>query len=30
MGAKGYALLQDNRGATERTLQAIERILEAK
>ena len=30
MGAKGYALLQDNRGATERTLQAIERILEAE
>jgi 3-deoxy-D-manno-octulosonic-acid transferase len=29
MGAKGYALLQDNRGATERTLQAIERIMEA-
>ena len=28
MGAKGYALLQDNRGATERTLQAIERIME--
>ncbi|MCD4688561.1 MAG: 3-deoxy-D-manno-octulosonic acid transferase [Desulfuromonadaceae bacterium] len=29
MGAKGYALLQDNRGATKRTLQAIERIMEA-
>ncbi len=29
MGAKGYALLQDNRGATERTLQAIEQIMEA-
>lgn len=28
MGAKGYALLQDNRGATARTLQAIEGILE--
>jgi 3-deoxy-D-manno-octulosonic-acid transferase len=27
MGAKGYALLQDNRGATERNLEAIERIL---
>lgn len=30
MGAKGYALLQDNRGATERTLHAIERIMEAE
>lgn len=29
MGAKGHALLQDNRGATDRTLQAIERIVEA-
>ncbi len=29
MGAQGYALLQDNRGATELTLQAIERIMEA-
>ncbi len=28
MGAKGHALLQQNRGATERTLQAIERVLE--
>jgi 3-deoxy-D-manno-octulosonic-acid transferase len=27
MGAKGHALLQQNRGATERTLQAIERVL---
>jgi 3-deoxy-D-manno-octulosonic-acid transferase len=27
MGAKGHALLQENRGATARTLQAIERIL---
>lgn len=27
MGAKGYGLLKENRGATERTLQAIERIL---
>lgn len=30
MGAKGYALLQANRGATDRTLQAIERIVEAE
>lgn len=30
MGAKGYSLLQDNRGATDRTLQAIERIVEAE
>lgn len=29
MGAKGYSLLQDNRGATDRTLEAIERIVEA-
>jgi 3-deoxy-D-manno-octulosonic-acid transferase len=29
MGAKGHALLQQNRGATERTLQAIERLLES-
>ncbi len=30
MGEKGYALLQQNRGATQRTLQAIERVLESR
>lgn len=30
MGEKGYSLLEDNRGSTDRTLQAIERIVEAE